>query len=480
MGTLYRPKVIEYRLPDGKARTPDGKRVTRDTPGVVRLEKQSRMWWRRYRDAAGNPHQVKLSPSKEIARRMLRALEGKAELGSVGIQDDDEFEKWYAITLDKHLDDFAGVLLVDGDGDKHVKQTVRSCRELLTGCGVLDLRGVAALDSDEVAAWLASQRRERPLPPLPPAQQTFTCAEATALVGCHSHVLARTIRRMGLEATGNGKARRIPRATVEALRDHFGKGMSPRTSNFYLGALKHFTKWLSRLKTRRIPFDPLKDLERVDEEADLRMRRRTLPHPEFVRLLTATRSGPVRCGLTGEARWVLYQTAARTGLRASELRSLTPASVDLDELLVTARASRTKNSKEAHQPIREELRDVLSAYMDGVGRHQPLFPEAWYLDAAEMLRTDLESAGIPYLNDQGEQYDFHALRAQYITDLVRAGNNPADVQRLARHSTITLTMQVYTKVRMADLRAAVDKLPSLEPVEEPPANPAQEKKSRRA
>jgi hypothetical protein len=61
VATLYKPRVVSYRLPSGKYRTPDGKRVTRDTPGAARVESKSPTWWGRYTDGAGALHQVRLS-----------------------------------------------------------------------------------------------------------------------------------------------------------------------------------------------------------------------------------------------------------------------------------------------------------------------------------------------------------------------------------------------------------------------------------
>jgi site-specific recombinase XerD len=47
--------------------------------------------------------------------------------------------------------------------------------------------------------------------------------------------------------------------------------------------------------------------------------------------------------------------------------------------------------------------------------------------------------------------DFHALRHTFISNLARAGVHPRNAQALARHSTIDLTMNVYTHVAMDDL-----------------------------
>ena len=76
-----------------------------------------------------------------------------------------------------------------------------------------------------------------------------------------------------------------------------------------------------------------------------------------------------------------------------------------------------------------------------------------------MLRADLSAAGVPFEDEAGHVYDFHALRHQFITDMVRAGVHPKDAQALARHSTIDLTMNRYAHVRKADLAAALAKLP---------------------
>jgi integrase/recombinase XerD len=75
-----------------------------------------------------------------------------------------------------------------------------------------------------------------------------------------------------------------------------------------------------------------------------------------------------------------------------------------------------------------------------------------------MLRIDLKAAGIPYETADGI-FDFHALRAMYVTDLVATGADPKTVQKLARHSTITLTMELYAKLDKGAVAKAVNRLP---------------------
>ena len=50
--------------------------------------------------------------------------------------------------------------------------------------------------------------------------------------------------------------------------------------------------------------------------------------------------------------------------------------------------------------------------------------------------------------------------------LASSGVDPKVAQQLARHSTITLTMDRYSHARLADLNAAVTNLPSLRPKSE--------------
>ena len=57
--------------------------------------------------------------------------------------------------------------------------------------------------------------------------------------------------------------------------------------------------------------------------------------------------------------------------------------------------------------------------------------------------------------------DFHALRHTFITNLAQAGVHPKTAQALARHSTITLTMDRYTHALQEDQTRALDVLPSL-------------------
>ena len=74
---------------------------------------------------------------------------------------------------------------------------------------------------------------------------------------------------------------------------------------------------------------------------------------------------------------------------------------------------------------------------------------------------DLKFAGIPKEDDRGWTVDVHALRHTFGTHLSKAGVAPRVAQAAMRHSSIDLTMNVYTDPRLLDVHGALDSLPAL-------------------
>jgi hypothetical protein len=103
----------------------------------------------------------------------------------------------------------------------------------------------------------------------------------------------------------------------------------------------------------------------------------------------------------------------------------------------------------------------LREYVAGKARGAQLWPGAWPEAGAELIRLDLEAAGIPYAEEAGRVYDLHALRHQFISDLATAGIHPKMAQELARHSPIVLRMDHYTRLELRDRSAALEKPPEL-------------------
>jgi len=74
---------------------------------------------------------------------------------------------------------------------------------------------------------------------------------------------------------------------------------------------------------------------------------------------------------------------------------------------------------------------------------------------------DLALAGIPKRDDRGRTVDLHALRHTFGTMLSRGGVAPRVAQAAMRHSSIDLTMNVYTDPRLLDVAGALEALPGL-------------------
>ncbi len=168
--------------------------------------------------------------------------------------------------------------------------------------------------------------------------------------------------------------------------------------------------------------------------------------------------------MSGADRAMLYLTSAYTGLRASELASMTPASFNFDGSPTWAvEAAYSKNRERSIMPLHPKLVEELRPWFEGKDPASPLWPGRWAENKAAgiMMKRDLEAAGIVYRNARGLVADFHSLRHTFITNLYRAGVSPKVIQFLARHSTITLTMDRYTHVEMGDQAAALIGLPFL-------------------
>jgi excisionase family DNA binding protein len=456
MSSLYKPLIVEYRLPDGSYRTPDGKRVTKDTPNAVKSSRRSPKWYGRYTDGAGRPCREPLSESKETSRRMLAKIAGDAQLESVGIGD--RYAKHRARPLLEHLEDFRRYLAAKGNVPKYVANTYRQARAVTEAC---KFRWMDDIEESAVVEFLATLRQPKSLGVPDSSQKLFTAEEVATLVNVKPETVDRMARRRLLPCQGSGRLRRFKRKDVEALIERHERGAGVATSNHYLTSIKAFARWL--VKDRRNNVDPLFHLSRLNAEVDLRHPRRALAEDLFSRFIEVTGAGATFRGLTGSDRLILYTLAAQTGFRASELGSLLPASFTFytDPPTVTVRAAHSKHRRKDVQPLRPDVAEMMRQYSVAKPKDEPLWPGTWTLAAAEMLRGDLEAAGIPYQDDDGRYFDFHAMRGQFISFLAAGGVHPKVAQTLARHSTITLTMDHYTHLDVLDVAGALDTLPAV-------------------
>lgn len=274
--------------------------------------------------------------------------------------------------------------------------------------------------------------------------------------------LKRLCRDAQIGATGD-----LDQEMTQAALKRLSEARSARTANHARGAFKAFVSWLhSSGRIKELP-RWLPTIRAFNEKIDRKLVRRALSPDEVERLLEATRSGmPIvarrastklqrpKIDITGLEREMLYRIAMATGFRANEIAQLNPEDFDLGgSPVIRAKASYTKNHKEDAQPIKADLAELLRPWIAFKKPSEPVlvFP----LRTAQMLRVDLASAGIEAKNHHGT-VDFHALRHSYITNLIMSGADPKTVQVLARHSTITLTIDRYAHTDDERKRRAIE------------------------
>jgi integrase len=404
---------------------------------------------------------------------MLNRIVGEAELGSVGLIDPlDEFR---GRPLADYLEEHVNWLRSQGRTEHHCGKVRTHVLKVCDGCG---FTGIDDLDPDEAAEYLAGLRVAGEVPQPDPEREWYSTFEAAPLVG----IAAASLRHLAAVGPLPGPAPRrgdyrrmvfLHRDTVAQLMARRSRGTAVATTNQYVGSLRHFSRWLAQKINRALEnrkkkgtprqrwADPLADLKRLNAKVDVRHQRRPIVPEDFDRFLAATRANRTLRGLTGEDRAMLYTVAIYTGLRASELASLTPASFDLDAEppTVTVEAGYSKHRREDVQVLRRDVAELLRPYLAGRPRLSRVWPGRWRHEGAVLLRRDLSAAGIPYEDERGKVIDFHGLRHTFISALARAGVRPKAAQELARHSTSKLTLDYYTHVQLLDHVGALNTLP---------------------
>ncbi len=366
-------------------------------------------------------------------------------------------------------------------------------REPLARCGLLDAGKVAALrplaDHLDGPADAPGWRQHLAAKGNTPGHVDLSVARVRSIIdGCRfaywsdiaaSRVLAflneRRQDRAKLDAQGKPVLDADGKPAVEP-------GLSAASFNYYLAAFKGFCRWM--VKDGRASESPVAHLDGLNVRTDRRHDRRALTVDELRWLLDVTAAGPVRVGMAGEARSMLYRLAVETGLRAGELRSLTRASFDVagERATVTVAAGYSKRRRTDVLPLRAETAAKLADYLSAKLPDAPAFtmPSAGHV--ARMLRADLAAARSAWLADAptpqnrgerevsgfltyrdaaGRVADFHALRHTAGSLLAAAGVHPKVAQSIMRHSTIDLTMSRYTHVFAGQEAGAVADLPDL-------------------
>jgi integrase len=291
--------------------------------------------------------------------------------------------------------------------------------------------------------------------------------------------------------------------------------MGARTRNTYRAAIIAFCNWC--VETDRMAANPLSKLCAADEHADRRRTRRALTEEELNKLFTAAWLRPLaeygrksmplpakekkgrktwlkepfvfenlpelaekgkevlkdkpqliqNLEWLGYERSLVYKVLALTGLRKGELASITISQVWLEgkQPYLELKAKDEKAGRGAQIPLRKDLADEIKSFLrkKTIKNQQlakldaPLF----YIpkDFIKIFNRDLSAAGISKCDERGRTLDIHALRHTFGTHLSKAGVAPRIAQAAMRHSSIDLTMNIYTDPTLLDVAGAINALP---------------------
>jgi integrase len=427
MGTIFKPTVTKP-LPPGAVVTGGVARWTsprtgscsapvRTTPRGVCIEIESSKFLARFRDGQGVVQTVATGcKDADTARAVLADLERRAELVKAGVMTpaQDAISNHKRTTISAHVETYLASLAAQGVTASHLGHVRQQLTSVIEGCR---FRTLADVKREPLERWLA----------------------------------------------GPANAKR-----------------SARTRNCYLNAAKWFCNWC--VDTERLVASPIARVQRADEHADRRRQPRALTPDELVRLLDAARRRPLaeallfnrgwrkhqpgarlrpetvaRLEALGRERALTYKTLVLTGLRLGELASLRVCDLAGDRLILDAKHE--KNRQGSSIPLRADLRADLAAWTAGRPQTERLVHITQA--ALKVFDRDLRFAGIAKRDDRGRTVCLHSLRHSFATLLSKGGVQPRVAQAAMRHSTMDLTMTVYTDPRLLDVEGALAVLPEL-------------------
>ena len=309
--------------------------------------------------------------------------------------------------------------------------------------------------------------------------------------------LMRQLREVIREARGVAALDFVDELSDEVYQDWLtyaeARNLANRTINERVRILLRFGKWL-RAKDHLV-HDPFEILDVLPDREDLRQLRRALWRDESQALsrsalrrqieeelarnaasITTLTPGVAKnrrkrlsnLRRVGYYRALVYYTCLRTGLRRDEARKIRISDVQFDRRRIRISPEACKVKVEQFVQMDGDLARHLRSYvrrLGSVSRAQPLFgfikmvrkagakkaePTQYsWVPGMRSFDRDLAHAGIQKKDETDRVVVFHSLRKTFITYLwMDDENRPQDIQRLARHSDLKLTQQVYTDWEM--------------------------------
>lgn len=242
---------------------------------------------------------------------------------------------------------------------------------------------------------------------------------------------------------------------LNRYRDAREKGLSVKTQNYHLVALRAFLKYLVKNDVESLAPEKI-ELKKVGERVvDF------LTRDEMERMFEVVDLSKK----TGGRDRAILETLYSTGLRVSELCSLNRSQVDLERREFTVRG---KGRKPRIVFLSERCVKWLKVYLaDRTDNWEPLFISMGRARDDEELGLGEKRRLTPYsvqtlvrkcsrLAGIGKKVTPHVIRHSFATELLHNGADIRAVQDLLGHSSITTT-QVYTHSTNARLREVHEK-----------------------
>lgn len=226
-----------------------------------------------------------------------------------------------------------------------------------------------------------------------------------------------------------------------------GAGLSRKTANRRLSALRSFFRWLAAEGV--VESDPV---EAIQGPKSTRSLPRTMAAADMERLLSVYADADDSLSLRNQA---LLELLYACGLRVSEASDLVLSGIDFQRSQVKVMG---KGGKERIVPMHETARRALERYCVR-GRDELCVDEETpyaFLSARgakmsadairAMFKEALALAGV----DEG--FSPHAVRHTFATDLLEGGADLRSVQEMLGHASLSTT-QIYTHVSPSRLKS---------------------------
>lgn len=227
---------------------------------------------------------------------------------------------------------------------------------------------------------------------------------------------------------------------VASMRD---SGLAANSISSYVRVLKTFLSWCNDEEITGLNMPRYKSEETIKE---------TYSDKELERLLK--KPNMRKCAFAEYRTWVIINLLVNNGCRAATIRNIKNKDVDLENLVIYLRHTKSKKSQVI--PLCTELCGILKEYMRirSGSDDDYLFPTE---NGLQLKEHGLRSSISRYNNNRGvEKTSIHAFRHTFARKyLVDCGGNAFTLQRLLGHSTLDMTKH-YCAIFDADIAKNYD------------------------